>query len=144
VNEGKIQPFISRITVGKNYNFGTEGPGVDFTHGDGQYGNLKMTPMTCRQCRDPFCKDACPVGAISADKTHRNAWTVDKEICIGCGDCVQACPWHLPNVDPETGKSSKCILCGACVASCPTGALSLIPWEEVKSAMDLHRLPFGS
>ncbi|MEI6262371.1 MAG: 4Fe-4S dicluster domain-containing protein, partial [Deltaproteobacteria bacterium] len=54
--------------------------------------------------------------------------------------CVQACPWHVPNVDPETEKSSKCITCGACAAACPTGALSVIPWEDVKIAMNKREL----
>lgn len=136
LNEGKIQPFISRINVSKNYNFGKEGPRINFTHADGQYGNRKMTLTTCKQCREPFCKNVCPVDAIFADKNHGNARAVNKDICIGCGACVQACPWHVPNVDPETEKSSKCITCGACAAACPTGALSVIPWEDVKIAMD--------
>ena len=48
--------------------------------------------------------------------------------------CVEACPWHMPTVNPETGKSSKCIACGACVAGCPSGALSIVDWDAVTSA----------
>ena len=54
--------------------------------------------------------------------------------CIGCGACHDACPWHMPTVNPETGKSSKCIACGACVAGCPSGALSIVDWDAVTSA----------
>ena len=47
---------------------------------------------------------------------------------------MEACPWHMPTVNPETGKSSKCIACGACVAGCPSGALSIVDWDAVTSA----------
>ena len=56
------------------------------------------------------------------------------QACIGCGACHEACPWHMPTVNPETGKSSKCIACGACVAGCPSGALSIVDWDAVTSA----------
>ena len=56
------------------------------------------------------------------------------DACIGCGACHEACPWHMPTVNPETGKSSKCIACGACVAGCPSGALSIVDWDAVTSA----------
>lgn len=137
VNDGKIQPFISRISVGKYYNFGKDGPKLDFIHADGQYGNLRMTPVTCKQCREPFCKNICPVDAIFADGKNGHTRKVNTDICTGCGSCVEACPWHAVNVDTETGKAAKCITCGACAEACPTGALSVIPWEDVKVAM--HR-----
>ena len=59
---------------------------------------------------------------------------LDTDKCIGCGACHDACPWHMPTVNPETGKSSKCIACGACVAGCPSGALSIVDWDAVTSA----------
>ncbi len=59
---------------------------------------------------------------------------VDTEKCIGCGACTQACPWHMPTVNPVTHKSSKCIMCGACAEGCPSGALSIVPWDVIVSA----------
>lgn len=143
MNEGKIQPFISRISVSKNYNFGSDGPKMNYANERGQFGNLLMTPVACKQCREPFCGNACPKDAIFADPKNGNARTVNKELCIGCGACKQACPWHIPNIDPETQKSSKCITCGACATGCPTGALSIIPWEDVKVAMNKRNYLFG-
>ncbi|MFZ5944407.1 MAG: FAD-binding protein [Bacillota bacterium] len=67
---------------------------------------------------------------------------VIKKNCIGCGACVQTCPFDaldlkdgIAVVDPE-----KCTDCGACVAVCPTAALTLDsrkePQETVKEAVD--------
>ncbi|MDY0236461.1 MAG: ferredoxin-like protein [Gudongella sp.] len=134
-HDGKIQPYISRVKVAENYNFGTEGPKIDYWKRDGEFGNLMMNPETCKQCREPYCGRACPVGAISADPKQGNARVVDTTKCIGCGACEEACPWGMPTVDPETKKSTKCVACGLCAEHCPTGALTLVPWEDVKKAM---------
>ena len=52
--------------------------------------------------------------------------TVDEDKCIGCGKCVEVCPFNLRIV--EEGKSSVdpklCLGCGRCVDVCPNGAIS--------------------
>ena len=78
------------------------------------------------------CMEVCRFGAISLNSY--GVAEVDESRCIGCGACHEACPWHMPTVNPETGKSSKCIACGACVAGCPSGALSIVDWDAVTSA----------
>ena len=76
-------------------------------------------------------------GALAEDGVEsETVWLGNRAVqdCIGCGACHDACPWHMPTVNPETGKSSKCIACGACVAGCPSGALSIVDWDAVTSA----------
>lgn len=132
-NDGKASPYISRLKMRDNLYVGEAGVTDDYRNGDGIYGLWNFGPTTCRQCAEPSCAIACPVGAIEANGT--GARVINSDTCVGCGACTSACPWNLPTVDPETKKSTKCITCGACVAGCPTGALSIVDWTDVVSAL---------
>ena len=101
----------------------------------------------CRQCVEPACVEACPEDALAADPEFGNVRIVDFEKCIGCGECVQACPFspsrsQLAAMEKYDGddKALKCDLCSvtpyhwdaagggpdgkqACVAVCPVGAI---------------------
>ncbi len=134
VNDGDVHPYMARIRVRQNMYFGADGPKEDHPYQDGIYGNWFFAPDTCKQCGDAPCMNVCPVKAISPDPVT-GARVIDEEKCIGCGACVQACPWHMPRIDVETKKSTKCINCGTCVAGCPTSALRMIPWEDVAAAL---------
>ena len=125
-NDGCTSSYISRVKVTRNL--------FSSRNGSGLYTDDPWTyfPDTCRQCEDPACGNACPMKAIYVDANGIRR--VDESKCVGCGACTQACPWHMPTVNPITHKSSKCIMCGACVEGCPSGALSIIPWDKVSAA----------
>lgn len=135
VNDGKAQPFMSRIHTRDYVQFGKEVTG-DFHDGPGIFGNWSIAPETCRQCINAPCVTACPVKAIEPDP-YTGVRMMDREKCIGCGACVKACPFHMCKLDPELKKSSKCIACGACVAGCPTSALKIVRYEDLAAAMGL-------
>lgn len=132
--DGNARPYMARVHMRDYVNFGKEGPTDDFTHGDGFFGEWGVAPETCKQCGDPACMNACPMGAIVISERN-NARVVDTDKCVGCGLCRSACPWDMPRIDPQTRKSSKCVNCGACVRGCPTSALTMIDWEDVAAAM---------
>lgn len=52
---------------------------------------------------------------------------VDKNKCVGCGMCIEACP--VQAISMENGKAkideSVCIQCGCCVGVCPMDAISI-------------------
>lgn len=91
---------------------------------------LRFRPTLCNHCSEPACAAACPVGAMKTDEQTGIVWP-DPDECIGCGACVSACPYQIPQIDDSLGVSRKCTFCRErvlkghepyCVASCPANA----------------------
>lgn len=88
-----------------------------------------FVPKLCNQCENPPCVQVCPVGATFS--TEDGVVLIDSKRCIGCGYCIQACPYGARYLHPETRTADKCTFCyhrvvkgmlPACVEVCPTGA----------------------
>ncbi len=86
-------------------------------------------PKLCCHCTNTPCVQLCPVGA--SYRTRDGVVLVDETRCIGCGYCVQACPYGSRFIHPATKVASKCTLCyhritrglqTACIQACPVGA----------------------
>lgn len=122
-------------------------------------GELASTyyPGLCNHCTDPVCVPECPADPVEVTFTDAKTgevqkmevaatWKdpfdgtvqIDKGRCIGCGACVDACPYGARYVNPaltdavsSDGKADKCTYCKprveaggipACVQTCITGA----------------------
>ena len=92
----------------------------------------------CMHCTDAGCVKVCPTGALY--HTEFGSVSMHAEKCIGCKECVYACPFGVPKYDAATNKISKCDLCytrlaanqlPACVLSCPTGTLAIGTKDEM-------------
>jgi len=133
-NEGKANPVLARIQVGRNLLFGPQGVQLGTWRGQGKFGNHRVIQDTCKQCPHPIpCQLACPQGAIEVSGPA-NARVVNQDKCVGCRICQQACPWEMTRFDEDIKKATKCHLCGGdpkCVQVCPTGALQVIPWADM-------------
>jgi len=93
----------------------------------------------CFHCEEANCLNICREKAIY----KKDGWTViNQDKCIGCGACVNACVYHVPELSEiehindagqkilKRGKSHKCNACTqnvreipACVSVCPSDAL---------------------
>lgn len=52
---------------------------------------------------------------------------IDESKCVGCGNCVEVCPFGTLKI--RAGKATvehpdNCRECGACINACPNGAIS--------------------
>jgi len=90
-------------------------------------------PMTCQQCEDAPCLNACPVKAISHNEELGRV-EVDYELCIGCRTCVSVCPFGAMHFDTIDRRVIKCDLCDGdpqCVRFCEVNAISFVDAGDV-------------
>ena len=95
----------------------------------------------CRQCVNPLCVQVCPTGACHVDTANGNVRVIDESLCIGCKQCIEACPFvpHRTIWNHKKNVAMKCDLClntpywdetggpggkQACVEYCPMVALA--------------------
>ena len=94
----------------------------------GEFPKLTRTfvPYNCMHCENPPCVEVCVSGATYKDK-DTGLVLVDQEACIGCGYCVEACPYDARYLDRARGVVDKCTGCiqrvlvgqqPACVTTC--------------------------
>jgi [FeFe] hydrogenase (group B1/B3) len=100
--------------------------------------NYRVTDA-CRGCVARLCIMNCPKKAI---KIVDGRAVIDEKLCVSCGICEKACPYHSIIYQPipceescpvgaisqdERGKEKiddeKCIYCGKCMMACPFGAI---------------------
>jgi Fe-S-cluster-containing dehydrogenase component len=98
--------------------------------------------VPCFHCEKAFCIDACPTDAIRRREKDGLVYIV-QTLCVGCKACIMACPWHIPQWNPEAGKVVKCDFCmdridagekPVCVSVCPTNALQFGKPESISSS----------
>ena len=97
-------------------------------------------PIVCEHCDDPPCLPACPFSAISKDP-KTGIVRVDQELCTGCKQCSQACPFGPETVRFIDGKAVLCDLCDgepACVQTCTQKALMFLPMTKAVAAKKIE------
>lgn len=125
------------------------GKAMDTSAGTFPDATLSYLPVNCQHCDNPACAAACPTGATM--KREDGIVVIDAEMCIGCGKCIEACPYEgvrtLNTNEPEydidfalgaadapkhiVNKVEKCNMCAShvdnggipyCVEACPARA----------------------
>jgi Fe-S-cluster-containing dehydrogenase component len=89
-----------------------------------------FTVLRCNHCDEAPCVEICPVNAL--EKRPDAIVDLDRDVCIGCQACMQACPYDALYINPHTGTAEKCHYCAhrtelglepACVVVCPEEAI---------------------
>ena len=88
-----------------------------------------LLPRTCNHCGNAPCLTVCPTQATF--QREDGIVLVNNQVCIGCGYCVQTCPYGARYINDETHTADKCTFCfhrvdagllPACVETCVGGA----------------------
>ena len=85
---------------GQTYNWAdfvmkTEGVFPNVTHW--------VMPVLCNHCSNAACVEVCPVTPNKAMfKTAEGITLHDPNLCIGCGQCMAACPYSSPSVEDNS------------------------------------------
>ncbi len=100
---------------------------------------IATAAYVCWHCDEPTCAEVCPADAIK--KTEDGVVQSSlKPRCIGCSNCVLACPFGIPKMVPEYEQMMKCDMCydrtsegkrPMCATVCPSQALAYVKSEEI-------------
>ncbi|MEO5724087.1 MAG: 4Fe-4S dicluster domain-containing protein [Ilumatobacteraceae bacterium] len=91
----------------------------------------QTAPMVCMHCADPTCAQVCPADAIKQTEAGV-VQSALKPRCIGCSNCVLACPFGVPKYIADFDQMMKCDMCTdrtsegyapMCASVCPSEAL---------------------
>lgn len=117
---------------------------VESVHGTYPHVGLELRSERCNHCENAPCVRCCPTGASHI--VDGGVVLVTHEKCIGCGACIQACPYDARYSHPE-GYVDKCTFCNhriteglnpACVAVCPTKCMHFGDLDDANS--DISRV----
>ena len=96
-----------------------------------------MVSIACRACADPACVKICPQPGAMVVNPDNGLVMVDNAHCDGCGWCIDACPFGVVILNPDTKLAVICDLCEdraegpACVEICPKDALEVSSPEVI-------------
>ncbi len=133
----------------------------------GVYPQPTVTFVTsaCNHCQHPACLASCPVSDVADPHNESNAIfkriedgivLINQDVCIGCSNCIHACPYGAPQFNTASAKVEKCTFCihrlydnngqrtdflPSCVTTCVGNALHIV--ENFDSADSGMHAPDG-
>ncbi len=81
----------------------------------------------CCTCGCGILRGIAELGILNAVAHSAFINTVDEDLCVACGDCLEGCQFNALHLDTMmTVDVLHCVGCGVCVPLCPEGALNLV------------------
>lgn len=98
----------------------------------------------CAHCDNAVCMAVCTPGAIY--RREDGLVLIDPDKCIGCRECVAACPYEAVFFNERENIAQKCTGCAhlldnegglpRCVEACPTGAMHFGEEEQLGELLE--------
>ena len=125
------QGFAKKISREEALGIMKEAEAAGLVHKAFHPGSRETSPETsiCNCCKD--CCDTFGLwrnGTLPLINSTYHLSMIDKDVCTGCGTCVDWCPTDaiaLGNDGYAERDERACIGCGVCARFCPEGAISL-------------------
>ena len=117
--------------------------------------STQTVPMVCMHCEDPTCAEVCPADAIKQNEDGVVQSSL-KPRCIGCSNCVLACPFGVPKYLTAYDQMMKCDMCydrtsvglkPMCASVCPSQALwfgTPAEFEATRTGTLINEWQFGN
>ncbi|HVI46690.1 MAG TPA: 4Fe-4S dicluster domain-containing protein [Chitinophaga sp.] len=117
---------------------------------------IQTTVQVCMHCEEPACASVCPADAITRDESGI-VHSANTSRCIGCSNCVMACPFGVPVKMEHYDIMMKCTMCydrtsvgkkPMCATVCPSQALYYGTREDLQkerpNSTPVSRFIFGN
>ncbi|MFP3881949.1 MAG: 4Fe-4S dicluster domain-containing protein [Actinomycetota bacterium] len=120
-----------------------------------RFHSTQTVPLVCMHCEDPTCAEVCPADAIKQNEDGVVQSSL-KPRCIGCSNCVYACPFGIPKYISDFDQMMKCDMCydrtseglkPMCASVCPSDALwygTREEFERTRSGTLVNDWKFGN
>ncbi len=120
-----------------------------------RFHSTQTVPMVCMHCEDPTCAEVCPADAIKQNEDGVVQSSL-KPRCIGCSNCVYACPFGIPKYVASFDQMMKCDMCydrtseglkPMCASVCPSEALwygTREEFEQTRTGTLVNDWKFGN
>lgn len=67
---------------------------------------FEVRPVQCNHCSSPACLPACTAAGHNAISKVDGITVIDESLCVGCLECVNACPYSSPDVIADNKQYS--------------------------------------